>query len=312
MDADALSRWTAALRQHGYTSAAVLGSGVEGTVLDLGDDLVAKVWRRRSPTELAALRTFYGAVSRAGPAFRTPQIHDVLELDEGQVTVEARLPGTPLGPIGRDGWPELTDAAVAAVTDVLAGLAGVPLDPGMAALPVLEGESPFEPSVRPFAASLADLVARRVERFRGPLSDRLPRLDALTDAVLERLGEREARPSSLVHGDLIPANVHVDDAGTPVAVLDFGFLSTVGDPAFDAAVTASIYDMYGPRARDAEAALDDAVADRFGYPAQLLAVYRAAYALVTSNCFSASGSDGHFAWCVRMLERADVLGALDL
>jgi hypothetical protein len=58
--------------------------------------------------------------------------------------------------------------------------------------------------------------------------------------------------------------------------------------------------------------LDDAVADRFGYPTQLLAVYRAAYALVTSNCFSASGSDGHFAWCVRMLERADVLGALDL
>jgi aminoglycoside phosphotransferase (APT) family kinase protein len=273
---------------------------------------VAKVWRRRTPTELAALLTFYGAVSRAGPPFRTPEIHDVLELDQGLVTVEARLPGTPLGGTGRDGWPELTDTAVGAVTDVLAGLAGVPLDPGMAALPVLEGEAPFEPSVRPFAASLADLVARRIERFRGPLSDRLPRLDALTDAVLERLGEPEARPSSLVHGDLIPANVHVDHAGTPVAVLDFGFLSTVGDPAFDAAVTASIYDMYGPRARDAETALDDAVADRFGHPAQLLAVYRAAYALVTSNCFSASGSDGHFAWCVRMLERADVLGALDL
>ena len=89
-------------------------------------------------------------------------------------------------------------------------------------------------------------------------------------------------------------------------------MTTVGDPAFDGAVTASIFDMYGPRAADTEAILDAAIAGRFGYDPRRLAVYRAAYALVTSNCFSASGSDGHFAWCVRMLQRPQVLDALDL
>jgi hypothetical protein len=39
-------------------------------------------------------------------------------------------------------------------------------------------------------------------------------------------------------------------------------------------------------------------------------VRRAAYAIATATCFSASGSDGHFAWCVAMLQRPDVRNAL--
>ena len=37
-----------------------------------------------------------------------------------------------------------------------------------------------------------------------------------------------------------------------------------------------------------------------------LAVYRAAYALVTACCFGNDSSDGHFAWCMTMLARPDV------
>jgi aminoglycoside phosphotransferase (APT) family kinase protein len=114
-------------------------------------------------------------------------------------------------------------------------------------------------------------------------------------------------PPALVHGDLIPMNIHVDGAGRPVAVLDFGFLSAIGDPAFDAAITASIFDMYGPLAAKREAILDEALATP---DVVRRSIYRAAYALATANCFSASGSDGHFAWCVRMLERSDVQDAL--
>lgn len=40
----------------------------------------------------------------------------------------------------------------------------------------------------------------------------------------------------------------MDEAGRPVAVLDFGFCTTAGDPAFEAAVTAAVWDMYGPDA----------------------------------------------------------------
>ncbi len=91
-------------------------------------------------------------------------------------------------------------------------------------------------------------------------------------------------------------------------MIDFGFLTTVGDPAFDAAVTASIFDMYGPDARDAEARLDA----RIGVDPRRAAIHRAAYAVVTATCFSPTGEDGHFDWCVAMLGRDDVLAVLPL
>ena len=305
MDQEQTERWTDLLTSAGHRPGAVLGAGMEGTVIDLGGDLVAKIWQRRTAEDLETLRTFYEAVAGAQPAVRTPRILEVLELDGQHATVEPRLGGRPLWTADGES-PTLTDADVACVVEVLAALAAVDPTPDMGVLPVLEGEEPFEPGE--FARSLAGLVERRVARFRAPLLVRLPDLDELTKVVvagLEGLGPGE---ESLLHGDLIPANILVDERSP--AVIDFGFLTTVGDPAFDAAVTASIYDMYGPRARQTEAVLDTAITDRFGHAAERLALYRAAYALTTSNCFSASGSDGHFDWCVRMLERPDVRAAL--
>lgn len=55
----------------------------------------------------------------------------------------------------------------------------------------------------------------------------------------------QSPPAALLHGDLVPANVLVQ-GGRVTGVLNFGFLTAVGDPQFDAAITASIFDMYGP------------------------------------------------------------------
>jgi aminoglycoside phosphotransferase (APT) family kinase protein len=305
-------RWADLLRAAGHRPGAVLGSGMEGTVIDLGGNLVVKVWHRRPAAGLETLRAFYDTVAGAGLPFATPVILEVLELDGQCASVEPLLRGRPLWlPTGADS-PIPGDRELGAVVDVLAALAAVPGAPGLAALPVLEGEAAFDPDRQPFERSLADLVERRVETFRAPLTAALPDLEAVTGALVDRLRELEPAEPRLLHGDLIPANVLVDDESRPVAVLDFGFLTTVGDPAFDAAVAASIFDMYGPHAAATETQLDEAVAGRFGHDPARLALHRAAYALVTSNCFSSSGSDGHFAWCMRMLRRRDVRDALGL
>ncbi len=128
--------------------------------------------------------------------------------------------------------------------------------------------------------------------------------------MIEALEGLEVPGDSLLHGDLIPGNVLIDERSDPTALLDFGFLTTVGDPAFDAAVVTSIFDMYGAHARSHERILEDAVVDRFGHSPERLDLYRAAYALVTSNCFSTSGGDGHFAWCAGILKRGRVRDVL--
>ena len=295
------------LRSRGLRPGAVLGAGMEGTVVDLGDGTVAKIWSWKTEAELRRLQGFYDAVAAAGFSLGTQRVLDVFEVGGRWTTRQVRLEGSPLW--DRPGVsPPADDAQVVALVDVLAALAAVEPTPGMAALPVLTGERPFEPRVR-FGSSLADLVEARVRSYAGPLGAAVTDLPAVVAAVTGRLRAHDESEPRLLHGDLVPGNVLVAD-GRPAAVLDFGFLSTVGDPAFDAAVAASVLDMYGPDARRVEARVDEAVVERFGHDPGRLAAYRAAYALVTAHCFSASGSDGHFDWCAAMLERGDVRAAL--
>lgn len=104
-----------------------------------------------------------------------------------------------------------------------------------------------------------------------------------------------------MHGDLFGANILVDPTGRPSAVLDFGFMTTAGDPRFDAAVTAGVMNIYGPHAAAITRRLTDELADRLGYARDLMVAYRAAYAVATATLFGTDTSDGHFRWCVAQL-----------
>jgi hypothetical protein len=80
----------------------------------------------------------------------------------------------------------------------------------------------------------------------------------------------------------------------------------VGDSHFDAAITASVFDMYGPKARRSEDLLSEAFADRLGHDRDRYGLYCGAYAVVTHGYFGVDGTDGHFLWCAEMLGRSDV------
>lgn len=268
--------WTALLCESGYEPGAEVGSGMEGTVISLGGDLVAKIWHNRGASELETLQTFYKALSGSGAAFDAPDILQILCLREQCATVERLLRGRPLPTSTGADSPNLNDPQVDCITTVLGSLAAVEVVPDMGVLPILEDEPRFDTQGTPFELSLAHLVERRVERFHERLSARLPELDHIAAHVVDRLADLQAAKPCLVHGDLIPANILVDNTSRLVAVLDFGFMSTIGDPAFDAAITASVYDMYGPCAMQNETTLEIAIGQRLGYDASRLAVYRAA------------------------------------
>lgn len=300
------------LARLGLAPGEVLGRGAEGVAVALPDDRVAKVWHQPALERARAAAAVLEALAASGLPFATPRVLEVLDpgdTDGTTVTIETLLPGVSLGRsyADPDGPPLVVDDhRVDCLVSVLGGLASVSAVDAMARLPVLPGEVPFDPAV-PFTDSLAALVERRTALARGPLLARLSDLDAVVAATVRALGDLpDVRPVPL-HGDLVPTNVHVEGpGGGVVAVLDLGFLTTLGDPAFDAAVTASIYDMYGPQHRRSEAVLDEAFTTRLGRDPHAMAVYRAAYALATATVFDADGLDGHFDWCVAMLERPDV------
>ena len=291
----------------GLSAGELLGAGVEGSVFDLNDGTVAKVWLHRGPADLDGLRVFYDAVAAAGPAIDTPRILQVLPAQDVVVTVEARLTGAPVW-VADGSSPDLTTAHTDTMIQALAALGDIPGTSAFQSLPILPDE-PHLPADQTFETALARLVEHRVHRFTTALQAALPALAEITERTSRRLRELTTAAPRLVHGDLIAANV-LTKRNRASAVLDFGFLTTAGDPAFDAAVTASCFDMYGPRARETERRLDREFTATFHHDPERLAVYRAAYALITACCFGESLDDGHFAWCIAMLHRPDIRDAL--
>ena len=288
--------WPALL---GHPGAERIGAGTEGTVYRLDDELVAKVWHDRDAARLRPLAAAYAELAGAGLPFATPRIEQIDTVAGRTVSIEHRLTGVPLSDLFADGTVSVPDA-YRLVLDVLAALATAPAGPAVTALPVLgEADSPWWPGAR-WGQVLAAVLARRISRFGGQLRAAVPGFDELVAATVRRLAELPDRRGGLLHGDLCLPNVLVAD-GRVSALLDWGLLTTRGDPAFDAATFAAFFDMYSPRAAEHTRALTEAVCRRFGHPPELLALYRAWFALVGANLYDPLGRDGHFAWCVRTL-----------
>lgn len=299
-----------ALRRAGLNHVGLLGSGVEGTVANLGDGTVAKVWSDRRMSDLALLRDFYDAVYASRPPLSTvalPHILEIRDVDGTLITVEERLPGDPVW-VADGTSPNHAAGRVDVLIEALTALAAVPGNPTLRVLPMPPDEPPLDPRAT-FESELAELVARRATRFEASVSAALPEMDALvTDTVAALHALRPAAPR-LVHGDLIAANVLASGVHA-TADLDFGFLSTAGDPAFDAAIAASCFDMWSPSARDVERELEQAFVSAFEHDPYRYSVYRAAYAFATACCFGTDLSEGHFGWCITMLKRSDIQAAI--
>ena len=304
--------WVEYFARQGYPDAEPLAAGVEGAIYRLGDGTVAKVWGRRREPELVRTQNFYADVARAGLPFATPEILRVEEVNGAAVTFERELHGEPLQKRLAFEDRELDPLAVDCLVEVVRALAGVPGTDSMRQLPVLDEDRPFWAGTDDFPAALIALLERRVARFSELLRAHVPDFDRRYARILEKLTALDRVPATVIHGDLFGENILVDEAVHPTAVLDFGFLSTAGDPRLDASISAVIMNMYGPHAPAIARALTDRLAAELGYPVEALLIYRAAYAVATSNVFTTDGSDGHFPWCVAQLARAEVTAALEL
>ncbi|MCT7293895.1 phosphotransferase [Rhodococcus sp. PAE-6] len=298
-----LERWT------GGAGPRLLGQGMEGAVYAVDRNRIAKIWFDESEVSLQRLRRFYNALAAASFRFEIPRIHEIHRVEGRCVTIEQRLAGTSLADLVETGRTGLGEAR-STLVDVLAELAGSGALPAARALPVMDESVPLYDMAEDFPYALADLAERRLARFRRTLDAAVDELDKKVVALRARLREVDSRRRSVIHGDLILGNILIGEARTPIAVLDWGFFTTEGDPAFDGAVAASIFDMYGEGALNTELALYAQLEDRLGYKRETLLVYRAAYSLITANAYDADGNDGHFAWCADALNRPDVVDAL--
>ncbi|WP_262060878.1 phosphotransferase family protein [Streptomyces sp. STR69] len=300
--------WVRYFADRGHGDARPLAAGVEGAVYRLGDGTVAKVWTGHRPAAVDLLRRVYDDIARhpAPLPFATPEILTVEEHEGVLVTYERELAGAPLRSDSAVAAPprDLPVRETDALLTVLRALAAVPGTEAMRRLTVQGDDRPLWEGHARFPDALAALVRRAVRRHGDLLAARVPDLAAVVRRTVESLVALPDSPFvSVVHGDLVPPNIHVDDTGAPTAVLDFGFFTTAGDPAFEAAVAAAVWDMYGPYAEPHTTTLTHLFAAELHHSPATLALYQRAYALTTYDLFSSDGGDGHFRWCAALLGR---------
>ncbi|MBA2247711.1 MAG: aminoglycoside phosphotransferase family protein [Chloroflexia bacterium] len=298
------------LIRSGRRPVAHLGSGMEGHVFDIGDELVAKVWFAKTPGEIAPLQTFYEVLGTLGLPFATPRILEIHDLPGGTVSIERTLRGTPLSDLVDRDEREPPTFATEAVVSVLTALRDHPVPDAQPILPIL-GIEPLD-AIPPHKAmpTLLRVVRRNVERYGDRLRQSVPDFDWVLERTVQQVSRLPDAGRSAVHGDLCPPNVLLGPDRTVSAVVDWGFLSHVGDTTFDATIACGSYNLYGRHYRQTDDYLVAVCADRLRFDCQRLLIHRALYALLTSNAYSEDGTDGHFGWCIGNLNRDDVRAAL--
>ncbi|MGW6197655.1 aminoglycoside phosphotransferase family protein [Kribbella sp. NPDC055110] len=268
----------------------LIGQGMEGAVYDLGNGTVRKVWFDRRPEDVRPLKAFLDELPEL--PFRTPRIREITAGEDGlAVSVEDKLTGVPLHEAG---LPE--EVALDAFVTVVEALRTTHPGPASRKMPVV-GQAFWG---RSWGESLAGLVRRRAEVSTGYLERDVAGFSGLLEEVLDGLAQLGGG-LSVVHGDVCPPNVLMDGRRV-AAVLDWGFLSTAGDSAFEASLAAGFFDMYSPDARR----LDDLLTERFvelGHDRERMRLYRQAYAIVTATVYDENAGDGHYVWCVNQLTR---------
>ncbi len=294
----------------GIADAEHIASGMEGHIFRIGNQNVAKVWLYKSVRDVTLLQRFYKQVQGLSLAFETPFITQVRESDGTTISVERELSGTPMRGLVAEDELEPLPFTFDAVLDVLRALKEAQLSGSKSDLPIL-GITPSQQAKRSGATTvLLEVADQKVSRYGNHLRKSVPNFDWLYQRMVYHLLRIQPDKPRVVHGDLCPENFLLDESNHVSAVLDWGVLSLFGDSALDASIACGVYNMYGPHHRQLDDVFLAACEETLGYSRERLLVYRALYAILTSNAYSEDAHDGHYTWCTETLLREDITDAL--
>ena len=229
------------LRREGLDDPIFLGAGEDAWAFALSDAEAIRIFPHASKSFVSELVHLYDRLQGHSFSFQCPRIHEV-RVHEGIVyTIEARLPGRPMGEFCREADGEARRRVLRNYLKALRELGEVEIgDREFGGLSVS--------AVWPTAGTWKEFLRRGLEtswRKIGPgLTEEFADLRRIVSRLEVLIEERmDWDRKSLVHGDAYPGNVLVDDDGEVATILDFGRYSLVGDPRLDLAIAIELTEM---------------------------------------------------------------------
>lgn len=231
------------LRHEGLDDPTFLGAGEDAWAFALSDTEAIRIFPHASKSFVSELVHLYDRLQGHSFTFQCPRIHDVRVHGEIVYTIEARLPGRPMGEFCREVDGEARRRVLRNYLEAVQELGEVEIgDRDFGGLSI----SAVWPTARTWKEFLRRGLETSSRQAGSQLSEEVPDLPRIVSRLEVLIEDRmDWDRKSLVHGDAYPGNVLVDDSGEVATILDFGRYSLVGDPRLDVAIAIELTEMPG-------------------------------------------------------------------
>lgn len=219
----------AVTKAFGVTEADLIGSGWESKIYALGKTQILRIPRPEVVSE-AKVRAQAALLANLPPLpFAVTRIQEISRKDDQLYVIEDRIAGQSMAALLPSLLGERRAAAFRAYLAAAEAMSAVTAAGEAYGDLLLDNPRRSEKwsdylTARVRVAAEDDVLAAAVPDLAGIVTRYIARLDAIPDP-----------PKCLVHGDIYPANVMMNDDLQVTGLIDFGFTTRVGDHVMDLA-----------------------------------------------------------------------------
>ncbi len=299
------------LSMYGLEQDHLLGSGSESEVYDYSENQVLKIYADEARIhQLNILKSFYNHINASKLSFALPCIESITAIENLLVVIETKIPGKTLAEAlktcskrDRDFLSDLYFKTVKEVASILI-------------FPTPERFSLFDESSLMASFNfdwnffIKTKIIEKVSSIKDIFDIHWPSYQSKVDKLLDLFSAPFNEELALVHGDIFPENILVNDELKVTGLLDFGMFTMYGDPIFDLAIAWATHTMYSDNDTKArESLLPKALEkiDKDNYPR--FWGYVMAYAILSCTSWVGEneevGKNGHFLWALDILLNSD-------
>lgn len=213
----------------GVTDADLLGSGWESTIYALGTTQILRIPRPEAGSE-DQVRAQAAFTANLPPLpFAVPRVREISRIDDQLYVIEGRIAGQSMAAL----LPKLSgERRVAALRAYLAAAEAMSAAaaPGKAF-----GDLLLDQPRR--CDKWSDYLTARVRKAAADdmLAAEIPGLAGIVERFIARLEAIPDPASCIVHGDIWPPNVMMNDELQVTGLIDFSFTTRIGDHVMDLA-----------------------------------------------------------------------------
>ncbi|MBD3362153.1 phosphotransferase [Candidatus Dojkabacteria bacterium] len=306
-----MNEYTQLINHIGMPHLKFLNKGMQCLVFEESEETVIKVYGTQiGKKNLYRLLDFYKSLDTSQVNFKVPKIKEIKEIKERILVREQKFRGVSLN-INR--LKELEkkeiETFLASYVDTLFQIQYIKSSFISKAEPLdLSGKFFEYRQYVDWTNLIIHNMNRKYDANRVEFEKEIRDIKQLMKLLTKEIKKIELKEYKLIHGDYFPANLMVNSNFKVTAVLDFGILTTLGDPLFDIALGWLFSDMYDQIKRfPIKDYVGNLIRKRIGDGNfKRLILYLLIYSLISADMYGTEDQErGHFNWAIENLKNRE-------